>query len=203
LSEFALDPYEVLEVHPRASQDVIAAAHRALARRYHPDLSQDPADARRMVAINRAWELLQNSERRARHDRERAQARSGSAAYASPAAFASPAAYASPAASTSSGPTTAADVPASGAHRPGGDATYRAAARAPDGSVGPPRGLPFGSRLEFGQYRGWTLGQIRRADPGYLFWLERQREGQPYLAEIDRLLKSAGLRLRPDGQRVA
>ena len=189
MSEFALDPYEVLEVSPRASHDVIAAAYRALARRYHPDVSTDPADMRRMVVINQAWELLQSPERRAHHDRERARA-TGSNGTGSPVAY--------PQAATMS----AADDAASGGYRPGGG-PYRPGGHPQEAGPGRPRGLPFGSRLDFGPYHGWTLGQILRVNSGYLFWLERQREGQPYAVEIDGILKRAGLRLGPDGRRVA
>lgn len=195
MSEFALDPYEVLEVSPRASHDVIAAAYRALARRYHPDVSTDPADMRRMVVINQAWELLQSPERRAHHDRERARTY-GTNGNASPAAYAQAAAY------TQAATTSAAEGAASGGYRPAGG-TYRPGGHAPEAGPGRPRGLPFGSRLSFGLYHGWTLGQILRTDSGYLFWLERQREGQPYAVEIDGLLKRAGLRLGPDGRRLA
>lgn len=59
------DPYEVLQVHRRAEPEVIRAAYRALARRYHPDFGGDPA---RMVAITQAWAVLGNSERRAAYD---------------------------------------------------------------------------------------------------------------------------------------
>jgi curved DNA-binding protein CbpA len=188
LSELSLDPYEVLEVSPRASHDVIAAAYRALARRYHPDVSTDPADVRRMVVINQAWEMLQSPERRARHDRERALQTGGG--------------NGSPAVHTHAATMSAAEDPASGGYPPGNGA-YRPGGHPQEAGPGRPHGLPFGSRLGFGRYHGWTLGQILRVDSGYLFWLERQREGQPYAVEIDGLLKRAGLRLGADGRRLA
>jgi len=49
-----LDPYEVLQVRPDASEDVIRAAYRALARRYHPDTSVDAESVPQMVLVNRA-----------------------------------------------------------------------------------------------------------------------------------------------------
>ena len=62
----APDPYEILQVRPDASDDVIRAAYRALARRYHPDTSADVALTPQMVTVNTAWEILGNPERRAR-----------------------------------------------------------------------------------------------------------------------------------------
>ena len=51
--------YEVLQVSPRAEPEVIAAAYKALARKYHPDHHPDKAMAEeRMARINEAWEAL-------------------------------------------------------------------------------------------------------------------------------------------------
>ena len=36
------DYYEILQVHPLAEQEVIAAAYRRLAMKYHPDRNKDP-----------------------------------------------------------------------------------------------------------------------------------------------------------------
>jgi curved DNA-binding protein CbpA len=49
------DFYEVLQVHPSAEPEVIRAAYRILARKYHPDHG---GDARRMVVLNDAWDVL-------------------------------------------------------------------------------------------------------------------------------------------------
>lgn len=59
------DPYEVLQVHRRAEPEVIRAAFRALARKYHPDFGGDGA---RMVQITEAYAILGNSERRRSFD---------------------------------------------------------------------------------------------------------------------------------------
>lgn len=61
------DLYEVLQVHRRAEPDVIRAAYRVLARKHHPDFGGDP---QRMVAINEAWAVLGDLERRAAYDAE-------------------------------------------------------------------------------------------------------------------------------------
>jgi curved DNA-binding protein CbpA len=63
------DHYEVLQVHPRAEPDVIRAAYRILARKYHPDMG---GNAERMVAINDAWDVLGDPVRRAAYDAARA-----------------------------------------------------------------------------------------------------------------------------------
>lgn len=49
------DAYEVLKVHPKADLDVIRAAFRTLARKYHPDFGGTGA---RMVAVNEAWNTI-------------------------------------------------------------------------------------------------------------------------------------------------
>jgi curved DNA-binding protein CbpA len=64
----AFDPYETLGVTPQATPLQVARAHRRLAKRYHPDLHPGPDAAERMQRINRAWHILSNPARRARHD---------------------------------------------------------------------------------------------------------------------------------------
>jgi curved DNA-binding protein CbpA len=63
-----IDLYEVLQVHPRAEPDVNRAAHRALARLFHPDLG---GDERRMIELNGAWAVLGDPRRRSAYDDER------------------------------------------------------------------------------------------------------------------------------------
>src|SRR5579875_2834106 len=65
------DLYETLQVSPRADIDVIEAAYRALARRYHPDRDPSPGATARMARINHAWDVLSQPESRAAYDRER------------------------------------------------------------------------------------------------------------------------------------
>lgn len=62
------DHYEVLQVHPGAEPEVIRAAYRILARKYHPDHG---GDARRMIALNDAWDVLGDPARRAAYDASR------------------------------------------------------------------------------------------------------------------------------------
>jgi curved DNA-binding protein CbpA len=65
------DPYVVLGVTRDATTRQIAAAHRRLAKSYHPDLHDGgPEAAVRMREINEAWEVLSSPERRAAWDLE-------------------------------------------------------------------------------------------------------------------------------------
>jgi curved DNA-binding protein CbpA len=68
-----IDAYATLQVHPRADPDVIQAAYRALARRYHPDGSEPNVE--RMAQINEAYGHLRDTEARRRYDRRRAPSR--------------------------------------------------------------------------------------------------------------------------------
>jgi curved DNA-binding protein CbpA len=55
------------------------------------------------------------------------------------------------------------------------------------GEAGPPRGPASGSLLEFGRYKGWSLGQIAAYDPDYLEWFDRSPAGRQYRTEIAQL----------------
>lgn len=63
--ERILNPYEILDVDPNASDDEIKKAYRKHARRHHPDVGGDP-DAFRQAT--EAREILLNPERRSRFD---------------------------------------------------------------------------------------------------------------------------------------
>jgi curved DNA-binding protein CbpA len=60
-----LDPYLTLSVEPTADRATIRAAYRALAWIWHPDRGGRPE---RMAAINEAWRVLRDSDRRAAYD---------------------------------------------------------------------------------------------------------------------------------------
>ena len=64
------DYYAILGVHPTAEIVVLKAAYKALAKRYHPDVSKDnPEEAhRRMQEINEAYDLLSNTIKRKEYD---------------------------------------------------------------------------------------------------------------------------------------
>ena len=60
------DPYRVLGVSPQANGAEIKAAYRALVKQHHPDAG---GDATTILALNAAWEVLGDAERRAAFDR--------------------------------------------------------------------------------------------------------------------------------------
>jgi hypothetical protein len=62
--------YDVLRVERHASPERVRAAYRRLAQRYHPDKMPGNANASRaMAALNAAYEVLSDPQRRAEHDR--------------------------------------------------------------------------------------------------------------------------------------
>lgn len=65
-----MDPYKVLGVDRKASQDEIAKAYRSLAAKHHPD--RNPGSALeasvRFKEVTRAWEMIGTEEKRRRHD---------------------------------------------------------------------------------------------------------------------------------------
>jgi curved DNA-binding protein CbpA len=157
------DAYKVLQVDHEADLEVIQAAYRRLAQKYHPDRAAGGPDAdtaaQRMVEINAAWDQIRDAARRSAYDRRRN--------------------------------TRAAAAPPTPPPAPSSTSRYT------DGAVsaGRPPGRPSGSVLNFGRYRGWSLGEIGRTDPGYLQWLDRTPIGRPYRTELDVLLRKLGLRL--------
>ena len=69
--EASFDPYAVLQVVPSCEQEVIHAAFRALALKYHPDHDATRRAADKMAELNRAYMLLRDPAARAVHDRAR------------------------------------------------------------------------------------------------------------------------------------
>lgn len=61
--------YQVLQVDPSADPDIIEAAFRRLALKYHPDTSTDPDASLRMREILEARECLSDADRRLSYDR--------------------------------------------------------------------------------------------------------------------------------------
>lgn len=200
------DPYKVLQVDSEAEDEVIAAAYRRLARKYHPDAA-GPDAAPRMAAINAAWETLGDPARRAAFDRERAvaaaleRARPTAPPTAPPnvprPAGAPPVQTPTPSTPPRPPETVSRDWTTGRSSVGGGyDASMRTADG--DGAAGPPPGNPSGSLLNFGRYNGWSLGEIARFDLEYIEWLDRTPIGRPYRDEIDGLLRRAGRRTSAD-----
>ncbi len=205
----ASDPYKILQVDPEAEDEVIQAAYRRLARKYHPDLAETAEAAGRMAAINAAWELIGEPAARKAYDAQRAADRRAAAAAAA-------AAPSTPAAATGSGlpqrPSTtsrpASPPPPAKPREPeatsadwtsgrssvggGYDESMRRAEG--HGAAGPPPGRPSGTLLNFGRYAGWSIGEVARHDLEYIEWLDRAPIGRNYRQEIDEILRSAGRR---------
>ena len=70
------DYYRILQVHPKAEKEVIDAAYRKLAAKYHPDVSQVSDAMERMKQINTAYEVLSDPVKRAAYDAARGRAAS-------------------------------------------------------------------------------------------------------------------------------
>ena len=72
-----MDLYELLEVSREATKDEIKAKYRELAKKYHPDrhVNSTPAEKEKaenmFKAINNAYEVLIDDNRRAEYDREK------------------------------------------------------------------------------------------------------------------------------------
>ena len=145
------DHYRVLQVDPTADLEVIQAAYRVLARRYHPDHSGSDETMKR---LNAAWEVLGSADSRAEYDRGRG---------AAPGSSGSSVIHA-----------TAHSTPQ---RQPAAD------------HAGSPVGQPSGTKLTYGRYDGWTLGQIALVDPDFLEWLRSVPGGRYLRPEIDAILK--------------
>ena len=67
-----VDAYKTLQVDSEADIEVIQAAYRRLARKFHPDVAPGPDAQSRMALINGAWEILRDPDRRRSYDLRRA-----------------------------------------------------------------------------------------------------------------------------------
>lgn len=201
MTDGELDPYRILQVVPEAEDEVIAAAYRRLARKYHPDVAPGSEAASRMAAINAAWELIGDPTRRAAFDRRRdlgaamrrRDAEAGTAA-GRPMRSAPAPADAEPPIETVSRDWTSGRSSSGGGY----DSSMRTADGA--GAAGPPPGNPSGSVLTFGRFVGWSLGEIGRTDIEYIEWLDRMPIGRPYREEIDAILRRSGRRSSTDAE---
>ncbi len=197
------DPYKTLQVDPEAEDEVIQAAYRRLARKYHPDLADTPEAAARMAMINAAWELIGDPAARRAYDRQRVTPSArpsapggGSTTGARP--DASRSAGSPPPPVTPRPPETVSRDWTSGRSNQGSgfDESMRAAEGF--GAAGPPPGRPSGTVLNFGRYAGWSLGEVARNDIEYIEWLDRAPIGRNYRQELDELLRTSGRRRSAD-----
>ena len=62
--------YDVLQIRPDASAEVIRAAYKALAALNHPDRDRSPEAAARFGQVQLAYETLSDDVRRAQYDAE-------------------------------------------------------------------------------------------------------------------------------------
>jgi curved DNA-binding protein CbpA len=214
------DPYKILQVDPEAEDEVIQAAYRRLAQKYHPDRATGDEAVARMVALNAAWELIGEPDRRAAYDL--AIRAAGGPARANAGGAPSAAGGSSPKPPGSPGGTGRDGTARRGTGQPSrptspppvarpaetvstewtsgrsttGSGYDAATMRAPEGlgAAGPPPGNASGSVLNFGRYAGWSLGEIARSDIEYIEWLDRVPIGRPYRDEIDPILRRAGRR---------
>ena len=185
------DHYKVLQVDSEADPEVVQAAFRRLAQKFHPDVATDPEAAGRMAAINVAWEVLRDPERRAAYDRARA-----GAARLDPADIVR----------RGGGPSSGGGPDRGGGFGQGqgsgtaGGAQFATGSAAGVDAAGPPPGDPSGSVLNFGRYTGWSLGEVARRDLEYIEWLDRMPIGRPYRGEIDAILRRTGRRKAPEAE---
>lgn len=63
------DYYEVLGLSRNASEEDIKRAYRKLAREYHPDVNKGEDAAKKFAEISEAYEVLSDSEKRAKYDK--------------------------------------------------------------------------------------------------------------------------------------
>jgi curved DNA-binding protein CbpA len=215
MTDPSIDAYKVLQVDSEAEDEVIQAAYRRLAQKYHPDVvGPGAATSGRMAAINQAYEILRDPARRRAYDHDQraaaaAEASRGAAATSPPRApDAAPARGDGPSPATAAGghrtaPGSRHDGPhesspgdwTSGRSSQGGG--YNPAEmRTKDGfgAAGRPPGEPTGSVLNFGRFAGWSLGEIAMRDIDYIEWLDRSPIGRQYRDEIDLILRRAGRR---------
>ena len=195
-----IDPYKILQVDPEAEEEVIQAAYRRLARKYHPDLAASAEAASRMALINAAWEIIGEPAARNAYDRIRSTEASRStpaatqaAATGAAAAGAQPAPAGATPAPAPSPEVVSRDWTSGRSNRGGGfDDSMRAAEGL--GAAGPPPGRPSGTVLNFGRYAGWSLGEVARHDLEYIEWLDRAPIGRNYRQEVDDILRANGRR---------
>lgn len=64
------DYYEILMIDPDASQEDIEKSYRKLAAEFHPDVNKKPDAHEFMMKLNRAYDVLKNSDKRSAYHKE-------------------------------------------------------------------------------------------------------------------------------------
>jgi curved DNA-binding protein CbpA len=172
------DYYKVLQVDPEASPEVINAAYKVLAKRFHPETDLTGVHEIRLAELNRAYGVLKSAALRRAYDEERAER-------LSPVGPGAPEAVLVPAMAAPPPRTTSADG------TPDGDSMLtRNGVSGPPPSITSAEASTFAGdmRLDFGRYAGWSLHDLARKDPAYLRWLARHSSGLRFRREIARAL---------------
>lgn len=65
-----LNYYKILEIPDFSDEKIIKGAYRNLSKKYHPDVNKDPAASDYFIAINNAYEILNNALKKEIYDRE-------------------------------------------------------------------------------------------------------------------------------------
>jgi hypothetical protein len=65
------DYYKILQVDPEAEPEVVTAAYRRLAAKYHPDVNKAAGSEERMRDLNQAYAIIGDAGRRSDYDRQR------------------------------------------------------------------------------------------------------------------------------------
>ena len=65
------DWYAILQVDAAAEPEVVEAAYKRLAQKYHPDVNADPEATAIMQRLNEAYEVLSDPKKRSAYDRQR------------------------------------------------------------------------------------------------------------------------------------
>jgi len=160
--------YKLLQVDPSAEPDVIAAAHRILAGRLHPETDFTGIQEYRQKELDRALAVLTDPEKRRAYDEQLA---------------AQEALEPEPAVTALRERVPVGPGPGAGSgdgHRQGFTLAERLQAN-DTGRLGQ-------VQIDFGRYAGYTLGELLRNDPDYLRWLARHSSGIRYRGAILRLL---------------
>jgi curved DNA-binding protein CbpA len=172
------DYYQVLQVDPEASPEVIAAAYKVLAKRFHPETDLTGVHEVRLAELNRAYGVLRGAATRRAYDEERAIRLSPVGPGSIPEPDLTPVVVAPPTRHTSADGT------------PDGDAMLtRSATNGLAPITSAEVSLAAGDLLlDFGRYEGWSLYDLAKKDPAYLRWLSRHSSGLRFRREIARVL---------------